>query len=259
MNEPLLELRGFSIELGGRPVLRNLAFALGRAERVAVVGPNGAGKSTLLKCLTRILRGGRGELRLAGRPLEGYRQDELARRVAYVPQAAGVSIPFTVAEFLMMGRYPHLGPLAPAGAKDHGAVERALSQTGTSGLADRYIDTLSGGERQKVFLAAALAQETELLLLDEHTVFLDPAHQVEIQRLLGRVHDERGTALLAVTHDLNGALAHFDRVLALREGELRFDGPASKLADPAILKDVFHHDFLIARHPVSDRAVVLPE
>ena len=259
MTEPLLELRDFAIDLGGRPVLRGLSFDLARGERVAVVGPNGAGKSTLLKCLTRILPGARGRAMLAGRPLEAYRQDELARRVAYVPQAAGVSIPFTVEEFLAMGRYPHLGPLAAAGERDRAAVERALRDTGTAPLAERYLDTLSGGERQKVFLAAALAQDTELLLLDEHTAFLDPAHQVEIQRLLGRVHDERGTALLAVTHDLNGALAHFDRVLALREGEIRFDGPALKLADPAVLRDVFRHDFTILRHPTSDRPVVLSE
>jgi iron complex transport system ATP-binding protein len=256
---PLLELRDFSIELGGRVILRGLGFALARAERVAVVGPNGAGKSTLLKCLARILSGARGEARLDGRALAAFRQDELARRVAYVPQAAGVSIPFTVEEFLFMGRYPHLGPIAAAGERDRGAVERALKDTGTLELRERYLDTLSGGERQKVFLAAALAQEAELLLLDEHTAFLDPHHQVEIQRVLRRVHDERGTALLAVTHDLNGALAHFERVLALREGEIRFDGPSSAFAEPAILRDVFRHDFVIARHPSAERPIVLPE
>ena len=217
MSDPVLALEDFSLDLGGRAILRSLTFSVRKSERIAIVGPNGAGKTTLLKCLNRIHFRGRGSIRVAGRPLKEYSQDELARRLAYVPQAEGLSVPFTVEEFVLMGRYPHLGPLTSVGQKDREAVRGALEATGTTSFAERSLDTLSGGERQKVFLAAALTQEADILLLDEPAAFLDPAHQVDIYRLLRRIHRERGTTILSVTHDLNTALTHSDRVLALRE------------------------------------------
>jgi iron complex transport system ATP-binding protein len=259
VSESILSLEGFSAELGGRTVLKSLAFSLRRGERLAVVGPNGAGKTTLLRCLMRIVRTVRGSARFDGRELAGIPQHALARRVAYVPQAAGLPVPYTVADFLLMGRYPHLGPIAPAGEKDRAAVRAALRDTAAEPFEDRFLDALSGGERQRVFLAAALAQEPDLLLLDEHGAFLDPAHQVEIQKVLRRVHAERNLTIIGATHDLNAALSHYDRILALREGEIRFDGPPAAFVAPGVLRDVFHHEFVISSHPGTGRPVLLAE
>src|SRR5262245_36782497 len=216
MSEAALELDRFSIALGGREILRDLTFSIAAGERVAIIGPNGAGKTTLLKSLNRILRGGTGAIRIAGRPLGSYRQHELARRIAYVPQAETRTAPFTVRESVEMARYPHLGPLAPVRPEDGAAVDRSLDAVGIRALSDRSLDTLSGGELQKALLAAALAQESDILLLDEPTAFLDPSQQTEILGVLARVHRERGATILSVTHDLNEALGHAQRVIALR-------------------------------------------
>jgi len=258
VSEPLLELAGFSFSIESRAILRDVSFRVADLERVAVIGPNGAGKTTLLKCVVRILRGGRGRIAVDGRPIEEYAQAELARRVAYVPQADARPVPFTVREFVGMARYPHLGPLAPSRPEDERAVARALEDTGTATLADRTMDTLSGGERQKCFLAAGLAQEARLLLLDEPTAFLDPAHKAEILGTLARVHGERGGAVLFVTHDVNEALARAGRVIALREGAVAFDGPGESLTADGTLRAVYAHDFAIGPHPRTGRAVVFP-
>lgn len=257
MSEPALELKGYSFARATRDVLRDISFTIARGERVAVVGPNGAGKSTLLQCLNRILRGGRGTIAVEGRPLERYTQRELAQRLAWVPQAAGRSGMFSVREFVEMARYPHQGPLGFAGPADGAAVLRALEDTGTAPLADRPLAELSGGERQLVFLAAALAQEAGILLLDEPAAFLDPPHKAEVFRAIARAHAGRDATVLFVTHDVNDALAHASRILALRDGALVFDGAAPDL--PAALPSVFGHEFVTGPHPKSGRLVVFPE
>jgi iron complex transport system ATP-binding protein len=250
----VIEVDRFGFSLNGREILRDLTFSIGAGERVAVIGPNGAGKTTLLKCLQRILKGGTGRIRIAGAPLESYKQFELAKRMAYVPQSEGRDAPFTVRELAEMARYPHLGPLAPMRAADATAIDRALEDTGMVALADRPLPLLSGGERQKALLAAALAQETDILLLDEPTSFLDPAQQADLLQVLGRVR----RTILSVTHDLNEALSHADRVLALREGALVFDGPSATLADGKALKSIYRHDFAVGSHPRTGRPVLFP-
>jgi iron complex transport system ATP-binding protein len=259
MSEPALRLTKYSFSLGSRGILRELSFSVAAGERVAVIGPNGAGKSTLLKCLCRILKGGRGQIQVAGRPLESYGQPDLARRLAYVPQVEGKAASFTVREMVEMARYPHLGPLAPMQNGDAAAVERALEDTGMRALAARSMNTLSGGERQKALLAAALAQQADILLLDEPTTFLDPFQQVEMLRVLGRVQRDRSSAILSVTHDLNEALGHSERVIALREGALVFDGPAARLAEGESLRWIYGHEFVVGAHPRTGRPVLFPE
>jgi iron complex transport system ATP-binding protein len=250
----VIDVDHYSFALEGREILRDLTFSIAAGERVALIGPNGAGKTTLLKCLQRIYRGGRGAIRVAGTPLESYRQFELAKRTAYVPQSEGRTAPYTVRELVEMARYPHLGPLAPMGAADAAAVEGALEETGLAGLADRRLTALSGGERQKALLASALAQETDILLLDEPTSFLDPAQQADLLEVLGRVR----RTILSVTHDLNEALGHSRRVIALRDGAIVFDGPSSALAEGDILKRLYRHEFAVGTHPRTGRPVLFP-
>ena len=259
MTEPILSVTDFSFAVEKRTILKNLTFSVDRGERVTIVGPNGAGKTTLLKCLNRINRGGSGRILVEGQPLVDLPQWKVAQRLAYVPQADGRTAPFSVCEFVMMGRYSHMGPLKSSGPEDDRATRGALEVTGTLELADRPFNTLSGGEQQKILIAAALAQEAKILLLDEPTAFLDPPHQVEIHRMLGRLHENHGVTLIWVTHDLNAALSHSDRVIALREGTLVFDGPAVTLAESDRLRNVFGHDFLVAPHPKTGHPVIFPE
>ena len=168
MAKTMIEVSRFSFSIGRKEILKDVSFAVQEGEYLSITGPNGAGKSTLLKRLVRIHHGGDGAIRLAGKPLDDYSQKTLAQQISYVPQADGRVAPFTVHEFVMMGRYPYLSPFSPAGTDDEKAVRQALAMTETSSFAQRSLHTLSGGERQKVFIAAALAQETSVARRTDH-------------------------------------------------------------------------------------------
>lgn len=236
----LLTGQGISWRVDGHEILRPLAITLERGECVAVVGPNGAGKTTLLRLLAGLLAPSGGELRWGSRPYEEISRRELARRIAYVPQVRPARIPLTVEQMVLLGRYPHLSPfqMAPS-ARDVEQVSRVLERTGLVALKDRAMDSLSGGERQSVFVAAALAQEASALLLDEPTTHLDPRHQLEIAELLLDLRSGGEHAILLTTHDLNLAARLADRVIALRSGAVVAEGAPAALVQPAVLEEVF--------------------
>jgi iron complex transport system ATP-binding protein len=253
------QIEGLSVKAGGTTILQDITFDVAEGESLAIIGPNGAGKTTLLRSLMRMISGVTGSIRVFGRPLAACSQRELARMVSYVPQAEGRTLPFTVREFMLMARYPHMSPFSHLTARDNEVVDRAMERTGMAVFAERGMDTLSGGERQKVFVAAALAQEPRVLLLDEPTTFLDYRHQVEVLELVERLHREGGLTVLSVTHDLNqGALAG-DRVLALRQGRTTFHGtPQELLAHPEILSGIYDTEFDYITHPHTGAIIVAP-
>ena len=257
-DEPVIAVRGFCFRLGQKQILRDVTFSVRRGEYLSIVGPNGAGKTTLLKCLDRIIGGGDGQIEILGRPLASYRQKELARHMSYVPQADGRVFPFTVEQFVTMGRYPYLSPFTSVSREDHQAVRDALQQTGTLEFADRLLDTLSGGERQKVYVAAALAQGASILLLDEPTTFLDYRHQAEIRGLLARANRDSGATVVAVTHDVNTAALESDRIVALRDGTVVFCGTPSELMRPDVLKKIYDTPLLLTQHPSVLLPVIVP-
>jgi len=259
MSAPAFQISNLKVKAGGTTILHGITFDVAEGESLAIIGPNGAGKTTLLRSLMRMIPGVTGDIRVFGRPLEACSQRELARMVSYVPQAEGRTLPFTVREFMLMARYPHLSPFSHLTARDHEIVDRAMERSGMAAFAERGMDTLSGGERQKVFVAAALAQEPRVLLLDEPTTFLDYRHQVELLELVERLHREGGLTVVSVTHDLNqGALAG-DRVLALRQGRIPFHGtPQELLAQPEILSGIYDTEFDFITHPHTGAIIVAP-
>lgn len=259
MDTAIIEVNGYSFSLGGKEILRDISFAVRKGEYVSIVGPNGAGKTTLLKCISRIHRGGHGKIAVAGRSIDKYSQKELALEISYVPQAEGRNAPFTVYEIVMMGRYPYLSPFSPPSASDIAAVREALSVTGTTPFSDRLLGTLSGGERQKVYIAAALAQEASVLLLDEPTTFLDPKHESDIYRLLAEINRVRGVTIVSVTHDINNAVLTSRQILALKRGSVAFWGPAEDFMDREILGKVYDKSFSLMKHPQHDRTIIVPE
>ncbi len=256
--ETAIKLSEFSFGIGGKAILERVSVDIPARAFLSVVGPNGAGKSTLLKCLNRILPSGEG-IRLYGRTLGSYSQRELARLVSYVPQADGRPLPFTVEEFVSMGRYPFLSAFSALSAHDREVVARVLAQSGSDCFRGRVLGSLSGGERQKVLIAAALAQEAEIMLLDEPATFLDYRHQVEVLALLGRLNRESGKTLVMVTHDLNTALEHCDRVLALKRGRVAYDGQPSGLLDRRVLEDIYETRFRFVDQPGRRLPLIRPE
>ena len=234
---PHLAARGLSVSLGERPVLRDVSFAVGEGERVALVGPNGAGKTTLLRAVAGLLPHG-GALELRGRAVRAWSARERAREVALVRQQTDLAVDFTVREVVGLGRAPHLGWLAPLGAGDRARVAEALAAVDLADLADRPVTRLSGGERQRVALAQALAQDAPLLLLDEPTAHLDVRHQLEHVarvRALGRA----GRTVVAAVHDLELAARFASRLWVLDRGRLVADGPPADVLRPALLRGVF--------------------
>lgn len=245
---PLLSARGISWRPGERTVVGPLDLAVHRGEALAVVGPNGAGKTSLLRLLTGLLTPGGGELALEGRPFQAFHRKELARRIAYVPQLRPIRVPLAVEDVVLLGRYPHLKPLQMAPeAADFRAVAEALAVVGIEELRHRPVDELSGGERQAVYIAAALAQEAELLVLDEPTTHLDPKHQREIASLIPKLRRDAGRTVVFATHDLNFASLTATRVVALRAGRVLADGRPGELMTPEILQELFDARFEVVR------------
>lgn len=239
----MIAVNQLSLTISDTPILRDVTFSVSAGEYLSLIGPNGAGKTTLLRCLLGQHPGCREAILLNGRPLSHYTARERALAVSYVPQLQDARFPLTVGEFVMQSRYPHLKPLAPPTAADRAEVEQALATTGTAVFRDRLLRTLSGGERQKVYIAAALAQGAPLILLDEPAAFLDYHHQADIMTLLKQINTGLGTTILAVNHDLNHAVRWSDRLIALKEGRTVFDGRPEELMDPARLKALFDTPF----------------
>ena len=213
-----------------------------------MVGPNGAGKTTLLRLLAGVLSPSEGERRFDGRTFDAYGRKGLARQIAYVPQLRPVRVPLTVEEVVLLGRYPHLGALQLAPAQeDFRAVAEALAVVEIEALRRRPVDELSGGERQAVYIAAALAQEGELLILDEPTTHLDPKHQREIAALLPRLRRDAGRTVITATHDLNFAALTASRVVALQDGRVLQSGPPREILSPEVLERLFHAPFEVVR------------
>jgi iron complex transport system ATP-binding protein len=220
-------------------VLRGVDLQLESGELVALLGANGSGKTTLLRLLSGALRPDAGEVRVAGRPIGEWSRLELARRVAVLPQHLDLPEGFRAAELVAMGRAPHARRLFGSTAEDELAVARALGDADATDLADRYPHELSGGERQRVLVAMALAQEPQLLLLDEPTLHLDLAHQVSLLERLRRLNVQRGITVLAVLHDLNLAAAFAPRVVLLDGGRVAGDGRPDEVLTTEAVERVF--------------------
>ena len=255
--EPTITVKDLTVCRGGRMVLEGIGFAISAGESLAIVGPNGAGKTTLMLAMMGLLPLERGPVVLDGRDIREYtRRKSIARRVAYVPQQYTGFVGFTVHDMVAAGRYAHQGPFAMHTAHDRRIIAEALAAGGLTDMRDRIVSQLSAGERQKVLLAAAMAQQSPILFLDEPTTALDPKHQVELVELLRRLH-ESGKTLVIICHDLNLALALQARVLALRDGQLLHDEQIECFIKQGGLREVFEVEFE-ALSSSDGRTKVLP-
>jgi len=231
--------------------LRGISFEVRRGEFLGVIGPNGSGKTTLIRVIDGILAPERGGVSINGAAIRGMGRREIARLVAVVPQDLPLVFPYRAIEIVMMGRSPHLGMLRFEGESDRGIVRRAMEMTDTASLANRSMDSLSGGERQRVLIARALAQEPEVILLDEPTAFLDIRHQAEFFGLMKGLNRKRGLTVLAVTHDINLASAYCDRVMLLREGRIHTLGAPGEVITETNIREAYETDVLVDANPLN--------
>jgi cobalamin transport system ATP-binding protein len=253
-----IDVKQLSLQLSRKTILNDINFQVASGEYLAIIGPNGAGKTSLLRCMIRLNNTWDGWIKIMGVDNRALSQRDLAKSAAYVPQAGSGIMPFTVRQFLLMNRYAHLNHFTPVSQSDHDRVMSAMARTGTGAIAERRLDTLSGGERQKVMLAAALVQDSPLQLLDEPATFLDPRHEADVRQILGGAHSA-GNTIVEVTHDLNAAALIADRVLALKHGRVVFHGTPHDLMNEDVLEEIFDHRFLLSPHPHTGELIVLPD
>jgi len=246
------------LALEGKEILRDVSFSLEAGASLAIIGPNGAGKSSLLKCLLRLAVPASGCIHLFDKDLARYDRRSLARLAAYVPQAGEGNVPFSVEEFVLMARYAYLNAFSHFTETDRAAAREAMARAGVSAFAERMLNTLSGGERQKVYIAAALAQQPRVMLLDEATAFLDYRHQVEILELTGNLPRETGMTVIAVTHDLNQGVLQYDKVLALKNGVVAWWGAPRDLLAEGRLEDIYETRFRLVEEPETGTVFIVP-
>ncbi|MEM7736181.1 MAG: ABC transporter ATP-binding protein [Deinococcota bacterium] len=255
---PFLEAQNVSVGYADRQVIENLSTSLERGKVTALVGPNGSGKSTLLKSLARLLPISSGVVYLDGKAIQKLPSQQVARELAILPQGPSAPRGLTVAELVEQGRFPHVGALRMLKHQDHEAVKTALELTNMTHYANRSLDALSGGERQRAWLALTLAQDTELLLLDEPTTFLDVGYQLEVLELVERLNKERHMTVVLVLHDLNQAASYSERMLVLQQGKIVADGSPHEVMTPELLLRVFKVHVNIVNDPATGQPVCLP-
>ena len=253
----LLKINNLSLEIDNKVLLSNISFELQQGDYLCILGSNGAGKSSLLKILMGIFPFMSGEITLNQQSLSRLSQKQRARQMSYVPQAHSGLIHFTVEEFIKMGRYAHHSALSEWQSEDQFAIERAITITQTQDLLHRQITTLSGGEAQRVMIAAALCQHTPLLLLDEPTNFLDPRHQVEVHQLIRELNQQHGISIIEVSHDINHAVHHSQHILALKQGKHLWYGDAPDFFQSQELSFLYDQSFVFATHPQTGEKVAL--
>jgi iron complex transport system ATP-binding protein len=258
VSESRIAVQDLSVRIGEAEILHGVSLKVGPGEFLTVIGPNGAGKSTLLRCLDGLLQPSSGRILIDGRALSDYGRRELARNVSYVPQPDAGPLDYTVRSFVEMGRFPHISAWAALSEADSAAVNNAMELTEVAGLAERSMSSLSGGEKQRASIAAALAQGGSILLLDEPTSFLDYRHQVQVLDLLDRLHHENGLTVVAVTHDLNSTVASADEVIALKDGGVAFRGSPSDLLHAEILSEIYGAEFRLIAGGHRGLPMVLP-
>ena len=267
--QPALSVRELAFSYGHRPhtdtaarqgwSIQGVSFDVREGEVLGVIGPNGSGKTSLLKLLAKVLQPEAGAVDVFGRALGQLSQQEVARSVALVPQDTVQPFPFTIAELVLMGRFPHHAPSWRFGgmewetADELALADRVMREMDVRHLAHRYLHEVSGGERQRAVIARALVQEPRVLLLDEPTAFLDLNHQLDIMTVLRRVSRQQGLTVVMVSHDLNLASQVCDRLLLLRNGELQTLGTPEDVLRPEIIKQVYGCEVFVDRHPVNGR------
>jgi iron complex transport system ATP-binding protein len=238
-----IDIENLSLHLAGNTILDNIHFRMEVGDFVSIIGPNGAGKTSLIKCICGLYPASSGLIRIMEQDASSLTNRQRAQRISYVPQAEGKSFPFTVEEFVLMGRYTHLSPFTTISPEDKDAVQSALERTGTTPFRKRKLGTLSGGERQMVFIAAALCQNADVLVLDEPTSFLDYRHQAEVFQLLRRLNREQGHSILTVSHNVNTAARNSAKILGLKNGKNVFCGTPTELLQEEQLETIFDTRF----------------
>jgi len=254
----MLEIRNLNFSYGNSPVLKEISFSAKEGEFITIIGPNGAGKSTLLKIIDGILNARESDILLEHKSIGDYARKELARKIAYLPQDNKFTFSYIVREVVMMGRFPYLSGGLTYAAEDIHVVKEMMTLMEIDQFADRHFNELSGGEKQRVLIASALAQQPRIILLDEPTSALDLHHQIAIYQILKRLQKEQNLTIIVVTHDINLAGQYCERITLMGNGMIIRDDTPKKVLKFDLLQETFGVKVYIDINPLTDTLYILP-
>ena len=243
----IIEGQNIRFSYDGLEVIKGVNLSIDQGRVVGLLGANGVGKSTLLKLLAGILSTRHGNILYKGKELKDLPKREISKRIAYVPQSPTFGFPFTVSEIIKMGRAPYQGRFEFENDRDNELAFHAMETVGITHLRDRLVSEISGGEKQLTSFARALAQEPELMVLDEPATFLDMRHKTEILRLLLQLKNERNISIIAATHDVFSALFYFDKLIILKDGEMLAEGECDQVLTDDILSEAYNIDVKVRK------------
>ena len=254
----MLEIRNLNFSYGKNSVLKKINFSATAGEFISIIGPNGAGKSTLVKMMDGILNTGKSEILLEGKSITDYSRRELARKIAYLPQDSKFTFAYTVREVVMMGRFPYLKGMLAYTADDLHIAREMMTLMEIDQFAERSFNELSGGEKQRVLIASALAQQPKIILLDEPTSALDLHHQIAIYHILKKLQREQNLTIVVVTHDINLAAQYCERITLMGNGTIIRDGSPKNVLQFNLLQETFGVKVYIDINPFTDSLYILP-
>lgn len=239
-------------------VIKDVSFNVKKGDFISIIGPNGSGKSTLLKTLNNLYKPDKGKIILEGKEIKTFKKRDLAKKIALVPQDTNIDYDFTVEDIVMMGRHPYKGRFEKENNEDYKIVKEALEMTNTFKLRERPITEISGGERQRVIIAKALAQNPSIILLDEPTSNLDINHQIEILNLLKQLNEERKTTVILVIHDINLAARYSKDIILLNDGKILGKGTPEEVITPKNIEESYNMKVVIEKNKYTNTIYLTP-
>jgi iron complex transport system ATP-binding protein len=239
----MVEVKNITKQYGGKKVLDNVSLSVEKGKITSFIGPNGAGKSTLLSVISRLTKADSGDIYIDGQHIDKSKSNDLAKKISILKQANHINLRLTVRELVSFGRFPY--SQGKLNALDEKMVDEAIKYMELEDMQHKYIDQLSGGQKQRAYIAMVIAQDTEYILLDEPLNNLDMKHSVQIMKVLRRLVEELGKTVVIVIHDINFASVYSDNIVALKNGKIINDGPAKKIINQKVLKDIYEMDMQI--------------
>lgn len=255
----ILKAEDITVKYDDKEVVKKVSIDIAKGEIVSIIGPNGSGKSTILKVLSRYLKPAEGKILLEEKDIHKMKTKQVARKIAVLPQIRNVSSDITVETLVSYGRYPYLKFDNRLKTEDYEIIEWAITKTGMSDMKDRMIETLSGGEQQRAWIAMALAQKPKILILDEPTTFLDISYQLEVLELIKEMNEKLGITIIMVLHDINQAIRFSHKIYTIKDGRVYKSGNAKKLINQELLRNVFRIEADIVEDNSNQCLYYLPQ
>jgi iron complex transport system ATP-binding protein len=254
----MIEIKNIDAGYSSKKILKDISCDIAKGSFTGIIGKNAAGKSTLLKVLCGILKPFSGQVLINGRSVYGASKKFLSQTIAFMPQSVDMNFPFTVKEFVMFGRYPYMNMFKMPSEKDYAAVDEVLKFTGIETFSQRYVDALSGGEKQKILIAQTIAQETDIMVFDEPASHLDIGSLSDILYILRLLNKKRGRTIVVTLHDLNAAGEFCDNLILMEDGKIRNSGNAEKVLNYKDIEEVYKTTVVVKTNPISGKPYIIP-